>query len=159
MADLWLSQIRSNPHLQKPEPQAAMGSIHDVITGRLSPLDAASSVSYAYESAIKRNEADLWSLWTIVIDAVNQLGGETVTSQRLAEYLARMSRLPDVIDANGNALRSESGRKIWRDLPDFSFYFFEQGIGKFATSEMSCSYGSLGHFFYVLTSISLQTTS
>lgn len=73
MADLWLSQIRSNPHLQKLESQAAMDFIHDVITGLLSPLDAASSISCTHESTIKRNEADLWSLWTIVIDAVHQL--------------------------------------------------------------------------------------
>ncbi|KAK4998895.1 hypothetical protein LTR66_001956 [Elasticomyces elasticus] len=128
MADLWLSQIRSNPHLQKPEPQAVMCFIHDVIADRLSPLDAASSISCAYEFTVRRNEADLWSLWTIMIDAVDHLCGETATSQRLAGILAHMSRLPDMVDANGNAHRSKSGRKIWRDLPDFSSYFFEQGI-------------------------------
>ncbi len=139
MADLWLSQIRSNTHLQKPEAQAAMGFIHAVIADRLSPLDAASSISGAYESTVRRNEADLWSLWTIIIDAINHLGGETATSQRLAEILAQMSRLPDVLDANGEAHRSKSGRKIWRELPDFSFYFFEQGIGKFATTDTDSS--------------------
>ncbi len=135
MADLWLSQIRSNTHLQKPEAQAAMGFIHTVIADRLSPLDAASSISGAYESTVRRNEADLWSLWTIIIDAINHLGGETATSQRLAEILAHMSSLPDVLDANGKACKSKSGRKIWRELPDFSFYFFEQGIGKFGRTD------------------------
>ena len=130
MADLWLSKIRSNPHLQKPEPQAAMDLISDVMSNKLPPFDAASKISCAYESSVRRDEADLWSLWTIIIDAVSQLGGETITSQRLAEILVQLSRLPDIVDANENVYKSRSGRKIWRDLPDFSFYFFEQGIGK-----------------------------
>ena len=159
MADSWLSQIRSNPHLQELEPQTAMGYIHDAIAGRLSPPDAASSISCAYESTVRRNEADLWSLWTIIIDAISHLGGETTTSKCLAEILAHMSRLPDVADANGNAYRSKSGRKIWRDLPDFSFYFFEQGIGKFATTDIDCSSGLLGQCFYMLTFIPVKIIS
>lgn len=63
-----------------------------------------------------------------MIDAVINLGGETATSQCLVETLVHLSRLPDVVDGNGDAHRSRSGRKIWRDLPDFSFYFFEQGL-------------------------------
>lgn len=138
MADFWLSHIRSNPHLQKPEPQAAMGIVHDMIADRLPPSDAASKISCAYESTVRQNNADLWSLWTIMIDAVINLGGETATSQRLVETLVHLSRLPDVVDENGDAHRSRSGRKIWRDLPDFSFYFFEQGLGKFATHDTAC---------------------
>jgi len=159
MADLWLSQVQSNPHLQKPEPQAAMDFIHDVLADRLSPLDAASSISCAYESTVRRNEVDLWSLWTIIIDAINHLGSEFAASQRLAEILAHMSRLPDVVDANGNAHRSKSGRKIWRDLPDFSFYFFEQGIGMFSTTDIDFPSGIFGQCFYVLTSIPFKIIS
>ena len=159
MADLWLSQVRSNPHLQKHEPQAAMDFIHDVLADRLSPLDAASSISCAYESTIRRNEVDLWSLWTIIIDAINHLGSEIAASQRLAEILTHMSRLPDVIDVNGNAHTSKSGRKIWQDLPDFSFYFFEQGIGKFFTTDIDSLCGIFGQCFYVLTSIPFKIIS
>ena len=124
-----------------------MGFIHDVLGDRLSPLDAASSISCAYESTVRRNEVDLWSLWTIIIDAIKHLGSEVAASQRLAEILAHMSRLPDVVDANGNAHKSNSGRTIWRDLPDFSFYFFEHGIGEFCMTDMDFS---CGHFWSML---------
>jgi hypothetical protein len=110
-----------------------METIHNVITDHLSPLNAATNIAHAYESTVRQNKADLWSLWTIIIDAITHLGGETAVSQRLAELLAHLSRLPDVPDANGNACRW-NGKKVWGELPDFSFYLSEQGIGTFATT-------------------------
>ncbi|KAL2046868.1 hypothetical protein N7G274_000886 [Stereocaulon virgatum] len=127
MADQWLSQTKTNPHLQKPEPQAAINIIHNVITDQLSPLNAATKISHAYEPSVRQNKADLWSLWTILIDAISRLGGETTVSQCLAEVLAHLSKLPDVVDANGDACKW-NGKNVWRDLPDFSFYFSEQGV-------------------------------
>lgn len=133
MADSWLSQIRSNPHLKDPEPQAAMTTIHDVVVERLSPLDAARQISSTYEPALRQGHSGLWSLWTIINSAITNLGGDTDILQRLAQMLIQLSRLPNIVDDSGRPLKSPSGRKIWQELPDFSFYFFEEAIGEFIT--------------------------
>ena len=132
MADKWLTQIQTNQHLQEPEPQAVTKIIHDVAVHQISPSEAAKSISSDYKSAFKP-KCTLWSLWTIIIDAIRNLGGDEDVSKQFAQTLLHLSNLPDVLDENGQALKVNSGRKIWSDLPDFSFYFFEQGLGMYST--------------------------
>ena len=134
MADQWLSQIRGNPHLQKPETQAAMDTINDVVAkDSISPFDAARSICSTYESSVIHHKADLWSLWRTIIEAAARLD-ETEALRRLAGLLVEISKQPDVLDEKGIPCKSNSGMQIWRDLPDFSFYFFEHAISKSARS-------------------------
>ena len=56
-----------------------------------------------------------------------------------------------------------TGRKVEKGsgeiLPNFSFYFFEQGIGKFSTTDVDFSYSIFSQYFYVLTSIPFKIIS
>lgn len=104
--EVWPSAIRKSPLVQTSEAQSTVSIIHDVLTDKISARDAAQSISSLYEPEL-RQDASLSSLWTIIVDAIRNTTGNGVTLQRLARAIAQLSRLPDTIGDNGQALKSK----------------------------------------------------
>ena len=61
-----------------------------------------------------------------MFNAINHLGHNTDTSQRLAQTIRSISKLPDLLDDRGQATKSYiNGQVFRRDLPGFAFYLSE----------------------------------
>lgn len=130
MANIWLSKVRNDPHLQRTEAQTAITTVHNLALDIITPSNAAETISTAYVPAVQTEHISLWSLWETIISAIETLGSDTDVLRRLALMLMHLSTIQAVTE-NGNMLESQGGQKVWQELPDFSFQFWEVGIRKF----------------------------
>ncbi|KAF6224754.1 hypothetical protein HO133_009948 [Letharia lupina] len=68
----------------------------------------------------------MWDLWNIVCDAIDHLGDPTSNLEQLVQMMICISKLPDVVDVNGEVVKPSMNSKVfWRELPGFAFYFRE----------------------------------
>lgn len=104
--EVWPSAIRKSPLVQTSEAQSTVSIIYDVLTDKISAREAAQSISSLYKPEL-RQDASLSSLWTIIVDAIRNTTGNGVTLQRLARAMAHLSRVPDAVGDNGQALKSK----------------------------------------------------
>lgn len=73
----------------------------------------------------------MWDLWNIVCDAIDHLGDPTSNLEQLVQMMICISKLPDVVDVNGEVVKPSMNSKVfWRELPGFAFYFREVAVSK-----------------------------
>lgn len=99
-----------------------------LLEGNTSPEDAGRDIATNYEPRLKRGETSLWSLWTLLCCAILRPATGLEDFQKLVAMLMHMSDLPDVL-CDGKPV-VENGRVYWRDIPEFSFYFYESAMSK-----------------------------
>ena len=128
MANAWLSQTLNDPFLQSSAAQIGIEIIHFLATDSTTDTNkAARNISSAYVPAIRKDHVTPWSP---IVSAIENLGSDHDFLRRLATMLIQSSKLPAALDDNGNQLTANSGRKVWHDIPDFSFIFFQEGVRK-----------------------------
>lgn len=73
----------------------------------------------------------MWDLWNIVCDAIDHLGDPTSNLEQLVQMMICISKLPDVVDINGEVVKSSMNSQVcWRELPGSAFYFREVAMSK-----------------------------
>lgn len=127
----WADQKRSSKNQQDPENQRMIDAFQRLLEGQSTPEAAARSIAAICEPLIKRDPSNLrnGAVWGILCDAVRTLGGSNEVNERLVDLLSSMTKLPDVTDGHGNAIKHEWGGRYWTDLPMFALRFREYGIG------------------------------
>lgn len=109
-----------------------------VIDGQLVPEDAAATLAAVYTAEMKRSSSDdsqVWFLWDILCKAAQTWAGEPKTRERLVKLVQGLAKQPDVLDKNGEPMRSKSGFNgtYWKGLPGFHLALREIGRGKSST--------------------------
>ena len=133
MANQWATDARANPRWSAPEEQEAITTIQRLLLNQISPQQAAETIASTYDSCVKRGQgtSHMWDLWNIVYDAIDKLGNPTGNLDRMVRMMMAISALPDVLDEQGQVVKSTMNEQIfWRELPSFAFYFREVALGK-----------------------------
>lgn len=133
MTEQWAAQAKADAHWCKEEEQDAIITIQRLLQTQISPQQAAQNIASVYEACIKQDKgtAKMWELWNIVYDAINHLGDSTSNLERLVQMVMGISKLPDVTDGDGKAVKSSMNSQVfWRELPGFAFYFREVAMSK-----------------------------
>lgn len=131
----WADAARQVEDRQDDEHQRAIDTFQGLLQGDISSSTAAEKISSIYNPLLKQEgtkPTSVIKLWHIFSHAVRVLGGETQHAERLTDLLNSIAELPDVADAQGNAITPEwkGARVYWRDLPQFAMIFREFAIGK-----------------------------
>ena len=131
----WADAARQVEDRQDDEHQRAIDVIQNLLQGDTTASTAAEKISSIYNPLFKQEgtkPTSVIKLWHIFCHAVRVLGGERQHAILLTDLLNSISELPDVTDAQGNAITPEwKGAGVyWRDLPQFAMIFREFAIGK-----------------------------
>ncbi len=128
-SETWANTALLNPWWQRPEEQAAIKTIRDLLEARINPQIAATTLASSYQSRVKSGDAELWYLWTAICDSIEHVGHRMEYLARLAQMVRCISRLPDVLDANGHPIQRKTKAQVyWRDVPRFAYCFSEMAI-------------------------------
>ena len=129
MAEQWAISARSNSDWQRAEEQKTIQIIQQLLERQTSPQEAAFALTSTYQARIKSGDAGLWFLWNVVFHAIHHLGDRIENLERLAQMLRRVSEVPDVLDDDGQPIRSQvNGQVFWSDVPGFAFAFREAAV-------------------------------
>ena len=129
MAEQWAVSARRNSDWQRAEEQKAIRILQQLLEHLTTPPEAAQTLASTYEACIKGGDASLWFLWNVLFDAVHHLGNHTENLERLAQMLRCIAKLPDVLDNNGQRIRSQVNSQVfWSDVPGLAFSFREAAV-------------------------------
>ncbi|KAI4217827.1 MAG: hypothetical protein LQ349_008997 [Xanthoria aureola] len=127
--DQWANTALLHPSWLRPEEQAAINIIRDLLRTRTTPQVAATSIASTYEARVRSGDPQLWYLWTAVCDAVQHIGYKIDHLSLLAKMLRAISKVPDVLDDKGHPIKQPTRAQIyWRDMPSFAYCFSETAI-------------------------------
>lgn len=131
----WADAARQVEDRQNDEHQRAIDAFQSLLQDDTTPSTAAEKLSSIYNPLLKQEgtkPTSVIKLWHIFCHAVRVLGGERQHAEKLTGLLNSISELPDVTDAQGNAITPEwKGAGVyWRDLPQFAIIFREFAIGR-----------------------------
>ena len=136
----WADEARQVEDRHDDEDQRAIDVFQSLLQRDIAPSTAAEKISSIYNPLLKQGTkpTSIIKLWHIFCHAVRVLGGETQHAERLTNLLNSICELPDVTDAQGNAITPEwKGAGVyWRDLPQFAMIFREFAIGKAPSSTL-----------------------
>lgn len=130
MTERWASEVRGDKWLQRPQEQEAIRVIQQLLESKTEPQVAAEKLASIYEARIKSGKNESYYLWTIIFEAIDQLGDKINNLKHLSKMIICMSKLPDVLDDHGEPIRSDINKRIyWREMPGFAFYLGEATMG------------------------------
>lgn len=121
--DAWATAARADKWRQVDDHQQAITIIVSLLYGEYDASKTAARIADVYLARIKtlQGKLNMAPFWAIVCDAARGLGGDDGCSERLADLVIAMSRLPDVEDGqsnDGSPARNYAHRAVyWRDLP------------------------------------------
>ncbi|KAL8716638.1 MAG: hypothetical protein Q9225_006049 [Loekoesia sp. 1 TL-2023] len=125
----WVERALQRSSWQRSEEQTAIRIICALLKTQITPQEAAARIASTYEASVKRGDPGLWFLWTAYFDAINHLGFSLDNLTRLAQTARCISRLPDILDDNGNPIMDKTRSQVyWRHVPLFAYYFSEAAI-------------------------------
>lgn len=101
------------------------------MAGSCDPDSAASRLAAPYAILLKQDVDEVGELWCMMCDAIKALGVNTAVAERLTRLINKISRLPDVTDNDGEAMKCTHGMPgvYWRGLPGFAMVFREYAVG------------------------------
>ena len=118
----WARDLRSQPINRQPESQMSVEIVEKIFENHISPSEAAQALAVANEGLIRTQNGDYGAadrLWTIVAVAAIELGEDVTALYRLASTMGHMTQLPDIVNEQGTAVESPTGRHYWRDMPRY----------------------------------------
>ncbi|KAL8871285.1 MAG: hypothetical protein Q9174_002852 [Haloplaca sp. 1 TL-2023] len=125
----WRNTALLHPQWKRPEEQTAINIICDLLLARTTPQLAATSITSAYEARVRSSDPGLWYLWTAFCDAIHHVGHKIDHLSLLAKMVRSISKVPDVLDENGDPIKQNTRAQIfWRDLPSFAYCFSESAL-------------------------------
>ncbi|KAI0758063.1 hypothetical protein C8Q74DRAFT_294846 [Fomes fomentarius] len=119
----WPSKIRTHPKLQAATEQRAISLINNYLSNdKEVPATTARRLASLHEPLLKSGDlSQPHYLWTIICSAIDHLGADRVTVERLVALVECIAALPDIIDeSTGKPIESDvKGQVFWHDLPGF----------------------------------------
>ncbi|KAL6716084.1 hypothetical protein ACLMJK_005650 [Lecanora helva] len=120
----WATTARENRFWQQTAEQQTITTYHDLLSRRITPLEAAQTISSLYVSRIEEGDVNSWYPWTILLDAVKTIESDVDSLRLVAQMLRCISQLPEPLDVSGEAVKSGINAQVfWRDMPGFSYAF------------------------------------